>query len=159
MDIGGNLTALLQVKDKGEKNKIGEYVHAWSDVTALTGWLDLSTGDSKYTSFSAKIQESTHIFICGFTSLKNLSPRWVWDPFSFIDGVIKLPNLSDKWKWSPFSFVSGNIAHYEDVENVDVTSDNARMVVDGKVYEILLIDDPMHMHEHLEIYLKYIGGQ
>ena len=27
------------------------------------------------------------------------------------------------------------------------------------VYEILLIDDPMHMHEHLEIYLKYIGGQ
>lgn len=55
--------------------------------------------------------------------------------------------------------MSGNIAHYEDVEKVDVTSDNARMVVDGKVYEILLIDDPMNMHEHLEIYLRFIGGQ
>ena len=66
MNIGGNLTALLQVKDEGVKNRIGEYVHTWSDVTALTGWLDLSNGDSKYTSFSAKIQESTHIFLCDF---------------------------------------------------------------------------------------------
>ena len=39
------------------------------------------------------------------------------------------------------------------------TSDNARMVVNGEVYEILLIDDPMNMHDHLEIYLRFIGGQ
>ena len=42
---------------------------------------------------------------------------------------------------------------------VDVTSENARMVIQGLVYEILLIDNPMNMNEHLEIYLRFIGGQ
>ena len=76
--VGGNLTALLQVKDEGTKNAIGERVHIWDDVTALKGWLDLSNGDSKYSNFDAKIQESTHIFISDFKSLKGLSKRWVW---------------------------------------------------------------------------------
>lgn len=38
------------------------------------------------------------------------------------------------------------------------TSENSRMVIDGNIYNILLIDDPMGMQEHLEIYLKYVGG-
>ncbi len=42
---------------------------------------------------------------------------------------------------------------------VNVTSENARMVINGLVYEILLIDNPMNMNEHYEIYLKFIGGQ
>lgn len=134
--IGGNLTALLQVKDEGAKNAIGERIHSWFDVTALKGWLDLSSGDSKYVNFSAKIQESTHIFICDFTNLKGLSQEWVWNPLNLIDGVINM-NKSDV--------------------KVDVTSENARMVVKGKVYEILLIDNPMEMDEQLEIYLKYVG--
>ena len=28
-----------------------------------------------------------------------------------------------------------------------------------EVYEVELFDDPMSLHEHLEIYLKYLGGQ
>ena len=44
-------------------------------------------------------------------------------------------------------------------ETVEITSENARMVIDGMVYEILLIDNPMNMNEHLEIYLRFIGGQ
>lgn len=39
-----------------------------------------------------------------------------------------------------------------------VTSENSRMVINGKVYDIMLIDDPMEMHKQLEIYLKYTGG-
>lgn len=42
---------------------------------------------------------------------------------------------------------------------VTVTSGNARMLIDGLVYDILLIDNPMNMNEHYEIYLKFIGGQ
>lgn len=38
------------------------------------------------------------------------------------------------------------------------TSENSRMVINGKVYDIMLIDDPMEMHKQLEIYLKYTGG-
>lgn len=78
----------------------------------LTGWLDLSGGDSKYTTYNAKVQESTHMFIAGY---KPLSER--------------------------------------------IKAENSRMVIDGRVYDIMLIDDPMGMHEQLEIYLKYTGGQ
>lgn len=110
MSIGGNVYAALQVKQEGEKNAIGEAKNSWSELTQLHGWLDLSTGDSKHTNFNAKVQESTHIFLCDYHSLSG------------------------------------------------ATSENARLVVDGLVYEILLIDDPMGMHQHLELYLRYVGG-
>lgn len=34
----------------------------------------------------------------------------------------------------------------------------SRMLIDGKIYDVQWIDDPMGMHEHLEIYLKAVGG-
>ena len=40
-----------------------------------------------------------------------------------------------------------------------IEAENARLVHDGKVYDIMLIDDPMGMHLQWEIYLKYTGGQ
>lgn len=138
MSIGGNTQALLQVKGKGAKNGIGAFESEWLDCTSLHGWLDLSTGDSKRTVFNAKVQESTHIFMCDFRSLKALSTKWVWNPFSLINGIISKD---------------------EQDTVVDVTSDNARMVIDGLVYDILLIDNPMNMNKHLEIYLRFIGGQ
>ena len=61
-DIGGNLTAILQVSTT-TTNEIGEGVQEWHDVVSLDGFIDLSSGDSKRTTFNAKIQESTHIFI------------------------------------------------------------------------------------------------
>lgn len=158
MSVGGNLYALLQVKEKGAKNSVGAFENDWLDCTSLLGWLDLSTGDSKRSPFNAKVQESTHIFLCDFINLRNLSTGWLWDPFNFKNGIVKLKK-SDEWKWNPFSFISGNIANYENREIVDVTSENARMVIQGMVYEILLIDNPMNMNEHLEIYLRFIGGQ
>lgn len=63
--IGGNIEAQLQIRTTG-KNAIGEPVEDWHDVVELKGFLDLSSGDSKYTTFNAKIQESTHIFICDY---------------------------------------------------------------------------------------------
>lgn len=123
MNISGNTQALLQVKKEGTKNAIGERVSTWCDCVSITGWLDLSSGDSKHTTFSAKIQESTHMFLCDFTSLKNLQ-------------------------------ISS-----DEQETVDITSSNARMVIDSEVYEILLIDDPMNMNDHLEFYLRYAGGK
>lgn len=136
--IGGNAIALIQVKDEGAKNAIGERIHQWVDVASATGWLDLVSGDSKYTPHSAKVQESSHLFLCDFQSFKGLSSGWVWNPFSFAKGQISSVKLDDK---------------------VDVTSENARILIDGYVYDIMLIDDPMNMHQQLEIYLKYVGGQ
>lgn len=136
--IGGNTIALIQVKDEGAKNAIGERVHQWVDVASATGWLDLTGGDSKCTTHNAKIQESSHVFLCDFQSFKGLSSGWVWNPFSFVKGHISTAKLESK---------------------VDVTSENARILIDSFVYDIMLIDDPMNMHQQLEIYLKYVGGQ
>ena len=40
-----------------------------------------------------------------------------------------------------------------------VQAENSRMTINGKVYDIMLIDNPMELNEQLEIYLKYTGGQ
>ena len=105
--IGGNTEAMLQCKNGSETNSIGERTQTWTDVCTLTGWLDLSSGDSKYTN-DAKLQESTHIFITDYTPIDR--------------------NPNDK-----------------------------RLVVNDLVYNILLIDDPMELHQQLEIYLRFVG--
>lgn len=109
--IGGNITADIQIRTT-HRNEIGEQEVTWVSEDTLTGWLDLSGGDSKYTTYNAKVQESTHMFIADY---KPLSER--------------------------------------------IKAENSRMVIDGRVYDIMVIDDPMGMHEQLEIYLKYTGGQ
>ncbi len=108
MSIGGNITAVIQQKSENDKNTIGERVHKWTDIASLDGFLDLSNGDSGYTNYSAKIEESTHVFMC-------------------------------------------------DYQELTITSENTRMLIKGRIYTILLIDNPMEMDEHLEIYLKYVG--
>lgn len=65
--VGGNITACLQ-RSEGVKNDIGERVNVWENIATLKGWLDLSTGDSTYT-YNAKIQNSTHIFICDYAPI------------------------------------------------------------------------------------------
>lgn len=107
--IGGNTTAEIQTSTT-EKNEIGEAVKVWQTVDTIKGFLDLSSGDSKYTTYDAKIQESTHVF------------------------------LAD-WKALPAG------------------AEKSRLVVNGAAYDVMLIDDPMGLHRHLEIYLKYTGGQ
>lgn len=136
MKIGGNTTALVQIKTL-QKNDLGERIPTWTDITVIHGWLDLSTGTSEYQQYSVKMQESTHIFICDYQSLKNLKKGWVRDPFRFTDGTIK---------------------NTETGETANVSSDTCRMTILGRTYAILLIDDPMGMHQQLEIYLKLMEG-
>ena len=105
--IGGNIVAVFQQKGGFTKNEVGERITEWKNVRRLTGWLDLSSGDSKYT-YNAKLQESTHIFLCDYVA-------------------------------------------------IDRKADDKRLVVNGISYDVLLIDDPMEMHQQLEIYLRYVG--
>ena len=111
--IGGNITAIIQVYTS-TKNEIGENVQTWVDAQTIKGWLDLQAGDSKYTSFNSKMQESTHIFIADYVALDSR-----------------------------------------------ITAENSRMVINGKCYDVTLIDNPMELGSgsQLEIYLKFTGGQ
>lgn len=72
-NIGGNITGIIQTKktQKDEagnivKNNAGEAVQTWVDAFTHVGWLDLQSGDSKYTNFKAKVEESTHVFLCDY---------------------------------------------------------------------------------------------
>jgi hypothetical protein len=96
MMIGGNITALVQVKDEGTKNAIGEREHEWMDVVDLFGWLDYQGGQNTYSTYDAKVQETTHVFVCGFKNCKQLSKKWVWNPFNFINGVIRSDSQDEK---------------------------------------------------------------
>ncbi len=109
--INGNKIAEIQIFSSIE-NEIGEFEKSWKTVQTLTGFLDLRSGDSKYSSFDAKIEESTHIFICDFVPLE-----------------------------------------------FGVTAEKSRIKICGKIYDIILIDDPMNLNRHYEIYLKFTGGQ
>ena len=68
--IGGNVAAVIQVSTAAT-NEIGEQVKSWEDVQTLKGWLDLNSGDSRTTTYYAKIQESTHLFIADYVVLNS----------------------------------------------------------------------------------------
>ena len=111
--IGGNLKAIIQICTT-TVNDIGEHVQTWTDVQTIKGWLDMSSGEARFSSYNAKIQESTHAFIADYVSLDSR-----------------------------------------------ITAETSRMVINGKRYDILLIDNPMELGtgSQLEFYLKFTGGQ
>ena len=45
-----------------------------------------------------------------------------------------------------------------DYQELGVSEEKARMVINNQVYDVTYIDNPMNLNEHLEIFLKYIGG-
>lgn len=110
--IGGNKHMQLQVNMGVTKNAIGEQVIKWETIQQITGWLDLQNGDSKYQTYNAKMQESTHVFIADYVPIAE-----------------------------------------------GITAETSRAIIDGKMYDIMLIDNPMEMNLQLEIYLKHTGGQ
>lgn len=109
--IGGSTKLQLQRKKETGKTAIGTAIVGWEDVITLIGWLDLNSGDTKTTVFDARIQQSTHVFICDYR---------------FID----VPEAEE-----------------------------LRAVIDGKIYQVTVMDDPMELHRQWEIYLAYTGGQ
>lgn len=66
-NIGGNITGTIQTKNT-VKNAIGESVATWADAFVHVGWLGMSSGDSRHSTFNAKIEESSHVFLCDYHS-------------------------------------------------------------------------------------------
>ena len=64
-NIGGNITGIIQTKTT-EKNVIGESVQTWADAFSQIGWLGMQSGEKRRATFSAKIEESSHVFLCDF---------------------------------------------------------------------------------------------
>lgn len=108
--IGGNKISVIQRRTVTEKNTIGEVYEMWQQVDTLEGWLDMLTGTANNTTYSARVQESTHVFIADYKELGGF------------------------------------------------TAESSRMLIDGDVYEVTFIDNPMGLDEQYEIYLKKVGA-
>ena len=67
-NIGGNITGIVQIKTSAQKNEIGEKVNTWKDAASIVGWLGLQSGDSKRSVYYAKIEESSHVFLCDYNA-------------------------------------------------------------------------------------------
>jgi hypothetical protein len=66
-NIGGNIKGIIQTKTTA-KNAIGESIPTWADSFSPVGWLGMQSGSKNYNNFNAKIEESTHVFLCDFHS-------------------------------------------------------------------------------------------
>lgn len=105
--IGGNVEAILQHKTTTQ-NEIGESVESYETYKKLYGFLDFMSGSADSVNYNAKLEETTHVFVCDYTP-------------------------------------------------IDIEENECRLVVNNKAYEVTYIDDPMLLHRHLEIFLKYTG--
>jgi head-tail adaptor len=66
-NIGGNIYGVIQTVSTA-KNAIGESVKAWEDAFRHIGWLGMQSGEKRYTTYNAKVEESSHVFLCDFHS-------------------------------------------------------------------------------------------
>lgn len=140
--IGGNTEAVVQIFDKSQTNEIGEVVPTWVSVERLKGWLDFAGGESKYKTYNAKIEESTHLFICDYKDLKKLH--------------LLLDTSGNKITDNGDVAIRAGTGANDDTFSVN--NENARFIINGERYDVVFIDDPMNLHRQLEIYLKFTGG-
>lgn len=110
--VKGNTPFVIQKKGTSTINAIGEKETTWVDAVSFEGVLGLQSGDHKYTTYNAKIEESTHTLVCDFNA----------DIYALAD-------------------------------------QNTRVIAKGKMYDVLLIDNPDELDIHLEINLRFVGGQ
>ena len=109
--IEGNTLCVIQTRDEATVNAIGEKVAEWVDAYEFKGILGLQSGDSKYSTHKAKIEESSHVLVCEY-----------------------------------------------DADIYALADQNTRVIAKGRMYDVLLIDNPDELDEHLEIYLRFVGG-
>lgn len=99
-NIGGNITGRIQTMTASEKNKIGEAVKSWKDAFSQKGWLGLQAGEQKRSTFNAKIEESTHVFLCDYHSdiyaLANQDTRMIIKDFVYDVTLIDNPDEMDE---------------------------------------------------------------
>lgn len=79
---------------------------------------------------------------------KHILKGWL----DFTGGSSYHNNYNGKFQESTHIFIC-------DYQPIDLEPEQCRLVCNSKVYEVLIIDDPMELHEQLEILLKYIGVQ
>ena len=71
----------------------------------------------------------------------------------YLNGETSRINYNAKIEESTHVFVSDYIKL-----DSRITSEKTRMIINNKIYDVTLIDNPMELNAQLEIYLKHVGG-
>ena len=92
------------------------------------------------------------------TSVKNEIGEFtsVYSDSLTLTGWLDTISASDSYKYKG-KFEDSTNVFICDYQPINVKSNECRFVCDNKTYEVMSIDDPMNLHEHLEIVLKYVG--
>lgn len=86
-----------------------------------------------------------------------------WNTVQSIKGFLDMMSADSNSTAYNAKVVDATDVFIADYKPIDVSinpenPDNARAVVDGRIYDVRYIDDPMRLHQHLEVFLKYSGG-
>lgn len=137
--IGGDTELKIQIINPNESvfDENGKRHPTYKTIATLLGWLDLITGDSKY-DYDAKIEDSTHVFICDYSAIGKID----FEQAKAISTDIT-------------TCAEAKTASNESLKNFKIQEFHQK----EQEFDIRFIDDPMKLHQHLEIYLKVIGGQ
>lgn len=84
--IGGNVDLVLKVKNSYQKNSIGENIPKLVDYLTIRGFLDMANTNTSHTTYNAKIQDSSHYFICDYVEF----PTFVDDK-----GIERKPKIDE----------------------------------------------------------------
>ena len=98
-NIGGNITGIIQTKTT-IKNAIGEAEQTWADAFSHVGWLGMQSGEKRRATFNAKIEESSHVFLCdyhpGIYALADQDTRMIIKGFVYDVTYIDNPDEMDE---------------------------------------------------------------
>ena len=98
--IGGNVIGVVQKKTGTVKNAVGVGVPRYEDSFRTVGWLGLQSGEHKRSSFYAKIEESSHVFLCdyhaGIYALASEDTRMIIKGFLYDVLLIDNPDEMDE---------------------------------------------------------------
>lgn len=108
-----------------------------------------------------KIGGNTVLTLQTKTSAKNTIGEGVqtWADAASLTGFLDLMNGTSGYSNFNTKLQESTHIFIADYAAVTVEPEECRALIGGGIYDVLLIDDPMGLHEHLEIYLEYVGGQ
>ena len=98
--VKGHTPFVIQKQGEFAFNAIGEREQTWVSSVTFFGVLGLQSGESKYTNFNAKIEESTHVFLCDFDAdiyaLADQNTRMICKGFIYDVLLIDNPDEMDE---------------------------------------------------------------
>lgn len=81
-----------------------------------------------------------------------------WKDVCTLEGYIDLASGSATYTNYNSKITESTHVFMCDYQDIGVSEEESRAIINNKVYDITYIDNPMELNYHLEIFLKYIGG-